>query len=170
VSDQRPSNQNTGHGHVRPRPDGVRARCGGPGMCAECSRELAREKLGKPPGEQESLTSKTLLDRLEKATCDGDLYMGTRDLFQDAIDEIERLQWVYTSSALPEKGRKVLFELSGDPGKPIIGYFDDKGSWKERTGKEYATDWDCWWTDLHDEDDWWEHKHVTRWCYVPEMP
>jgi hypothetical protein len=116
------------------------------------------------------LTSKTLLDRLEKATCDGDLYMGTRDLFQDAIDEIERLQWVYTSSALPEKGRKVLFELSGDPGKPIIGYFDDKGSWKERTGKEYATDWDCWWTDLHDEDDWWEHKHVTRWCYVPEMP
>jgi hypothetical protein len=127
-------------------------------ICVDCYKE------------PEQLSSKTLLDRLEKATCDGDLYMGTRDLFQDAIDEIERLQWVYTSSALPEKGRKVLFELSGDPGKPIIGYFDDKGSWKERTGKEYATDWDCWWTDLHDEDDWWEHKHVTRWCYVPEMP
>lgn len=28
-----------GHGHVFHRPDGVRARCGGPGICAECSRD-----------------------------------------------------------------------------------------------------------------------------------
>jgi hypothetical protein len=34
-------NPNTGHGHVRPRPDGVRARCGGPGLCNECSQEKA---------------------------------------------------------------------------------------------------------------------------------
>lgn len=34
-------NPNTEHGHVRPRPDGVRARCGGPGLCSECSREQA---------------------------------------------------------------------------------------------------------------------------------
>lgn len=33
---------NSGHGHVVPRPDGVKARCGGPGICAECSREAAR--------------------------------------------------------------------------------------------------------------------------------
>lgn len=33
--------RNTGHGHVRPRPDGVRARCGGPGVCQECSKERA---------------------------------------------------------------------------------------------------------------------------------
>ena len=32
-------NENTGHGHVHPRPDGVRARCGGPGICQECSLE-----------------------------------------------------------------------------------------------------------------------------------
>lgn len=32
---------NVGHGHVRPRPDGVRARCGGPGICVLCSREVA---------------------------------------------------------------------------------------------------------------------------------
>lgn len=30
---------NEGHGHVRPRPDGVRARCGGPGICSACSHE-----------------------------------------------------------------------------------------------------------------------------------
>jgi hypothetical protein len=38
----RTSDPNTGHGHVRRRPDGVKARCGGPGMCTECSRELAQ--------------------------------------------------------------------------------------------------------------------------------
>lgn len=29
------------HGHVTPNPDGTRARCGGPGICAECSREAS---------------------------------------------------------------------------------------------------------------------------------
>ena len=27
------------HGHVTPNPDGSKARCGGPGMCFECSKE-----------------------------------------------------------------------------------------------------------------------------------
>lgn len=40
---------NSGHGHVRPRPDGVKARCGGPAICPECRRELIkrRQKLGR---------------------------------------------------------------------------------------------------------------------------
>jgi len=33
--------QNTGHGHVRPRPDNVKARCGGPAVCSVCQREQA---------------------------------------------------------------------------------------------------------------------------------
>lgn len=33
---------NTGHGHVFPRPDGARARCGGPGMCSSCSADATR--------------------------------------------------------------------------------------------------------------------------------
>lgn len=33
---------NTGHGHVWERPDGVRMRCGGPGVCDKCSRDKAR--------------------------------------------------------------------------------------------------------------------------------
>jgi hypothetical protein len=32
---------NTGHGHVRQRPDGFRMRCGGPGLCAVCQREAS---------------------------------------------------------------------------------------------------------------------------------
>ncbi len=33
---------NHGHGHVRPRPDGVKARCGGPALCSVCAAELAQ--------------------------------------------------------------------------------------------------------------------------------
>lgn len=35
---------NTGHGYVYARSDGVKARCGGPGLCAQCNRELAAAK------------------------------------------------------------------------------------------------------------------------------
>lgn len=31
-----------GHGHVTPNPDGSRARCGGPGLCGQCSAELVQ--------------------------------------------------------------------------------------------------------------------------------
>lgn len=34
---------NTGHGHVYKRPDGAKARCGGPGICPECSRDQAQK-------------------------------------------------------------------------------------------------------------------------------
>lgn len=30
-----------GHGHVLPRPDGGRMRCGGPALCARCRRDAA---------------------------------------------------------------------------------------------------------------------------------
>ena len=32
---------NTGHGHVWPRPDGSRARCGGEGLCSQCAKDAA---------------------------------------------------------------------------------------------------------------------------------
>ena len=36
------SNHNFGHGHVWERPDGMKARCGGPGLCRECSADDLR--------------------------------------------------------------------------------------------------------------------------------
>lgn len=36
-----PLTENTGHGHVRPRPDGIKMRCGGPKICTVCALELA---------------------------------------------------------------------------------------------------------------------------------
>lgn len=47
-------NPNTGHGHVRPRPDGVKARCGGPALCSECAREAGQ--FQRPPHPLQAIT------------------------------------------------------------------------------------------------------------------
>jgi hypothetical protein len=39
---------NTGHGHVVPRPDGVKARCGGPAICSRCQAERAAYESNLP--------------------------------------------------------------------------------------------------------------------------
>ncbi len=41
-------NENTGHGHVRPRPDGVLARCGGPSICRVCALEAGKVRGAVP--------------------------------------------------------------------------------------------------------------------------
>jgi hypothetical protein len=41
MSEWSPGNPNSGHGLVHPRPDGMRFRCGGARMCAQCAREQA---------------------------------------------------------------------------------------------------------------------------------
>lgn len=35
------SGENKGHGHIYPRSDGVKVRCGGPALCSTCAAELA---------------------------------------------------------------------------------------------------------------------------------
>lgn len=37
---------NAGHGWVWARPDGMKARCGGPGICSKCSRDQAAVQMG----------------------------------------------------------------------------------------------------------------------------
>lgn len=44
---------NAGHGHVYPRPDGTRARCGGPALCGSCKKDQRRrdqELFDSAPG------------------------------------------------------------------------------------------------------------------------
>jgi hypothetical protein len=45
---------NTGHGWVVPRDDGMKARCGGPGLCAECRRERASLPMAPEPEDSEA--------------------------------------------------------------------------------------------------------------------
>lgn len=42
------TNPNSGHGHAFPRPDGAKAKCGGPVICAVCAVDLVRLKAGAP--------------------------------------------------------------------------------------------------------------------------
>jgi hypothetical protein len=42
---------NTGHGHIWARPDGMKARCGGPGLCARCSRDQAQNAAKRTLGD-----------------------------------------------------------------------------------------------------------------------
>lgn len=51
---------NTGHGHVYPREDGVRARCGGPACCHECARDLARQQQERAEKKPEIVTTAVL--------------------------------------------------------------------------------------------------------------
>ncbi|MFW4644523.1 hypothetical protein ACOAQN_13735 [Pseudomonas aeruginosa] len=56
---------NVGHGHVFPRADGVKMRCGGPGLCSECTADASRARAAlaqpSPAGEY------------------GDAYQGARE-------------------------------------------------------------------------------------------
>lgn len=45
---------NVGHGHVYPRPDGVKARCGGPAICKECALDFARKNAEQPKAQPSS--------------------------------------------------------------------------------------------------------------------
>lgn len=58
-------NQNTGHGHVFPRPDGRLARCGGPGICKECALDLSRKMSAK--AEARAVTSGLTFAQLREA-------------------------------------------------------------------------------------------------------
>lgn len=70
---------NTGHGHVHPREDGVRMRCGGPGFCVECSRE-AGLAWGALVRENESLTRQLAQAKVE------------HDVLRERLDRLEAAQ------------------------------------------------------------------------------
>lgn len=40
-------NFSLGHGHVTPRPDGSKCRCGGPALCTTCAEEKAADDAGR---------------------------------------------------------------------------------------------------------------------------
>lgn len=42
------SQPNSGHGHVFPRPDGVKVRCAGPAFCKVCALDLAQKQAAEP--------------------------------------------------------------------------------------------------------------------------
>lgn len=99
--------RNTGHGHVNPRPDGMKARCGGPGVCKVCSAE--KSQATAPPVAVGSVDIATLDAALDGwVPPSGVLYRkivawgaqqreagwvdGRRDQYQVAIDQRNRAE------------------------------------------------------------------------------
>ncbi|MBL4833611.1 MAG: hypothetical protein JKY26_06505 [Pseudomonas sp.] len=68
-----PANPNSGHGHVYHRPDGERARCGGPGICAQCSKDQAQKEAVR----QQAVPLRYTSDgELAECPCCGSLDVG----------------------------------------------------------------------------------------------
>lgn len=86
------------HGHVKPNPDGSKARCGGPGFCMECSLESDQHKLMMIAGQQ---TFDTL--RAENAALMADAEERNKwirdqaELLKAALSE--RDEWLDTAKA-----------------------------------------------------------------------
>lgn len=60
-----------GHGHVTPRPDGQKARCGGPLACAECARELAEKMTLNDLDGMNAQELRKFIFRMYTAACPG---------------------------------------------------------------------------------------------------
>lgn len=65
------SGTNSGHGHVWERPDGLKARCGGPALCAECKVDsgLVQHQAALPSVNLEDLERIAIVQAL--AACNG---------------------------------------------------------------------------------------------------
>lgn len=92
--------RNVGHGHVYPRPDGVKARCGGPAICHVCAIDLARKNIAEsavaPPAadtiaKPQGFLASNLVTRLREFDWFGPPRKGADELLNEAADEIERL-------------------------------------------------------------------------------
>lgn len=81
-------NPNTGHGHVFKRPDGVKARCGGPGVCAECSTDLARAEAAAQREQQPRPVLTNTNERLARIRASGAIGVGDAEWL---LAEFEKL-------------------------------------------------------------------------------
>lgn len=102
--------RNVGHGHVFPRPDGVKARCGGPAICSVCAKDAARAAGNPDPDPMKpsvALLCKlgSLVYHLEEAMDSGGHHFdiaAAKTLRQDPDVEL----WFYqmrTAAMLPVK-------------------------------------------------------------------
>lgn len=79
----RESRGGEGHGHVRPRSDGSRTPCGGPGFCAVCNQEAARAWV------EEHRERDALKAEVDLRTSEVELF---RDELKARCDEVAKLK------------------------------------------------------------------------------
>ncbi|PZX29452.1 hypothetical protein C7416_104457 [Cupriavidus phytorum] len=76
---------NKGHGHVVPRPDGLKARCGGPGLCPVCQTEQRLDAEFQEMLRKQAASAQMGMDAAKKAGAE--MYR----LGKQALDEAGRI-------------------------------------------------------------------------------
>jgi hypothetical protein len=83
---------NTGHGHVWPRPDGMRVRCGGPTACSKCAIDKANYDAGPA---RNKLTVDQLWNALRAFACSTHPWTDAKAVMmlrrQDVVEVIKGL-------------------------------------------------------------------------------
>lgn len=142
---------NSGHGHVWPRPDGLRARCGGRGICAECSRDFAA--YPNPPDDRDALIAELRKDvNSFKQRYDDERaghLLACQEHEKQLSSEREKARKLVEAAKLAVKGLSATIAnydtlISGKPNCVIDD--DDRYCWKankkilEEALKPYATE------------------------------
>lgn len=96
-----------GHGHVTPRPDGLKARCGGPGICHTCNEERCALELDEQ--ELSAQLSASLEDREERARVRNLRLMNLGEWAEKhVIPELERASGRGAIGILRDRARALL--------------------------------------------------------------
>lgn len=84
---------NVGHGHVFPRADGVKMRCGGPALCSECAADAyrARAALAQPSPALPPFAEKVLAKLRRFYDCAEDFESGGVDIGRHWLDLLTQL-------------------------------------------------------------------------------
>ena len=102
------------HGHVRPRPDGIKARCGGEGMCPTCKEE--RDLLNGVAAQPYQETDAEYARSVARSN-------GRRPTIGDSVE--------FGSDHHTDKGpaSATIKEINGSRVKVAFGFEDYEGQW-----------------------------------------
>lgn len=118
-----PFNWNSGHGHVWARPDGVKARCGGLGVCKECVTDMERlrhsaglsrdyaSELSAAIKQGQRQTAPIMAGKLARIIASADLSMTPEELAAAGISEQASIMIGETFR------RKIIRHVGGEAGK-----------------------------------------------------
>lgn len=90
--------RDVGHGHVWERPDGLKAPCGGPGLCSECAADAmrVREVKGLYDNDVDVAILLRAKDACGKNLASRDKFLGERGLFNDYMKWLEAEKAIVT--------------------------------------------------------------------------
>lgn len=128
---------NVGHGHVFPRADGVKMRCGGPGLCSECAADASRARaaLAQPSPTLPPFAEKVLAKLRRFYDCAEDFESGGVDIGRHWLDLLTQLGLLNRVQRSP-----ALWEIS-QQGEDLLGTQQPSPAQAEHANSGYDQLW-----------------------------